>query len=240
MCIEYANLQEQASRNNDAILHGLLEKFTDVITITEKNQNKKIYTIDAKEIIVFDDVLSNTDIEHLNNYCLDSVYKPGHRSDRLNYTKDSRFVSQLSDNDLTTSKVVDYIQRISSQLNLRLHVGNGYINHYGVLTSVSRHTDSSEEHQYTVLFSCNKYWEPTWGGELAFYKDFDIDHTVFEYRPGRVWLFDSRISHKVMPININAQADRYTLAVKCATDPGLAKLKEIYPSKESVKNETVS
>jgi len=217
LCIELANLEEQLGRmgshneieNACVLIRNELYLFKNYVKRFESLQ------ISGKPVYIFDDLLSHSDIEWINSFCLSSKYSPDHRSNQLNYELDSRFACDLNDEDLKNTKLFPAIKQIVETTGLKLAIKNAYINHYSISTSTSRHVDSSDENTYTILVFCNKFWESTWGGEIAFYDDTKQSHTMVEFKPARILVLDSRILHKVMPLTLSAKKDRYTIAIKC-------------------------
>lgn len=234
--IEYANLKEQLERNFSVELSKMCDRLSQELVIQDTVY--KEYTVSSKEIYVFDDLLDPDYIDFLNSFCLNSVYKPGHSSDPDTNESDSRFACIMSKNDLEKSKLISVVEKIARTLNTNIHIGHHYINHYSIMNGVSKHVDSSEPNHMTILLFPNKYWESGWGGEIVFY-DKSEKHSLFEYKPGRVIVFDSRIPHKVMPTTQLAKKSRYSIAIKCSTDLGLDSLKEIYPNILLVRGENV-
>lgn len=213
LCIEYANLREQYNRYQNNDLGYMLAQVQDAL-IQNKNTTTP-HRINGKDVFIFDDLLTNSDIEWINSFCVNSKYTPEHRSNQLNYETDCRFSCSLSDEDLSNTKLFPALRSIVDRTKLKLGVRNAYINHYTISTSTSKHCDSSDDNTFTVLVFCNKYWEQTWGGEIVFYDDKSDLHTMVEYKPARILVFDSRISHKVLPLTFSARKDRYTIAIKC-------------------------
>lgn len=234
--IEYANLKEQylRSKNNQLIdmCDALLNK------LSFYNNTFEQHKIDNKDLFVFDNLLNSSEIEYINQYCLNSLYKPEHSSNEMNYELDSRFVSVMSPDELENSNLLVTIKKISNILNQDLYIGFQYINHYTLNTSVSKHTDSSNSGQYTILIYPNKYWEDTWGGEIAFYDNSKINK-MLDFVPGRVLVFDSRIEHKVMPLTRNSRRDRYSIALKCCVESGLDNFNKAYKVHTKVERENV-
>lgn len=233
VCMEYANLKEQAPRINDLNIHNLCNRLLELILKRNHMKYEEI-EINNKQVIVFDQLIANSDVEFINEFCLNSLYRPEHSSNKLNYEIDSRFTCQMSFDDLQNSRLLPYVQQLARQIGQQIHVGKCYINHYSLLTGVSKHSDSSDQNDLTILVFCNKYWEETWGGEIMFYDDNSVCHRVVEFRPRRVLMFDSRLAHKVLPLTQSARKDRYTIAIKCTTDAGLESFKKIYPSYMSI------
>lgn len=223
--IEYANLREQYQRTQSTDLSQMCDALMQKISLFDQKYEHHI--IDNKDLYIFDTLFESADIEYINQYCLNSVYKPEHSSNDMNYEQDSRFVSFISPNELHQSKLLPAIEKISSFLQKNIYLGYHYINHYTLNTSVSEHCDSSESGHYTILVFPNKYWEDGWGGEIAFYDKGNV-HKLIKFVPGRVIVFDSKLAHKVLPLTRNARKDRYSIAIKCCDDSGLDTFKEIY------------
>lgn len=225
--IEYANLKEQSFRINDTFLFDSCLKLQEkLIDLSEKTSEYEYHSVNDKELYIFDDLLEKYHIDFLYHYCNNSLYKPNHRSN-LSSGADCRFASIISKEEFEETKLLSTISTISSLLKKPLHIGHHYINHYGLLTGVSEHCDADSEGQYTILIFPNNIWNKNWGGEIIFYSE-KIIHSMIEYKPGRVILFDSRISHKVMPLTRDSKSDRFSIAIKCCTDYGLNIFKKIY------------
>lgn len=223
--IEYANLQEQYQRNQDIKLLEMCEALIKKLSLY--NLDFECHSINNKEVYIFDRLFEQADIEFINQFCLNSVYRPEHSSNDMNYEIDSRFVSLMSPDELQQSKIIPALGKISQAMQKDLYLGYQYINHYTLNTSVSEHTDSSEPGHYTVLIFPNKYWEDTWGGELAFFDCGNV-HKLLRFAPGRVIVFDSRLSHKVLPLTRNARKDRYSIAIKCCDESGIKTFSNVY------------
>lgn len=220
--IAYANLKEQANKLNDPILISLLKRYEEASSKIEHE------IVVDKTLNIFDDVVERNHLDWLNTFCLNSKYTCDHASNRLNFEVDSRFVSGLTKSDFLATNLLDVCKEISKRIGMKLYLGNFYINHYTLMTPVSRHTDSSLPHTYTILINCNKFWDDDWGGEIKFYNEFSNVHKIIDFVPGRVIFFDSRIEHKVMPLSSTAKKSRFTIAIKCASEEGLANLKLMY------------
>lgn len=220
--IAYANLKEQSTRTSDLVLHNLLQRFETMSETIGQN------VIEEKKLLIFDDVVERNHLDWLNTYCLNSKYTCDHASNRLNFEVDSRFVSGLSKQDFLATNLLEVCKEISKRIGIKLYLGNYYINHYTLMTPVSRHTDSSLPGTYTILVNCSKFWDDDWGGEIKFYNEFSNVHKVIDFVPGRVMFFDSRIEHKVMPLSPTAKKSRFTIAIKCASEEGLENLKQMY------------
>ena len=54
-----------------------------------------------------------------------------------------------------------------------------------------------------------------WGGQTVFFDDRGNRQKTVEVVPGRIVIFDGRISHTVMPMNIRSSPSyRFTIAIK--------------------------
>ena len=219
--IGYANIKEQALRSNDSTLHNLLDRY-------EQVSNNLEQPVDNKQLIIFDDLIERNHLDLLNTYCLNSKFTCEHSSNQLNVDIDSRFVSGLTRFDFLKTDLGDVCKKIGERVGMKLILGNYYINHYTLMTPVSRHTDSSLPNTYTILVNCNKFWDEAWGGEIKFYNEFSNIHKIIDFTPGRIIFFDSRIEHKVMPLSPSAKKPRFTIAVKCSSPEGLDNLKSMY------------
>lgn len=221
--INYANLMDQSQSLDNPKLKSLLTEYQSALSSTSPVFN------DTKNIIeIYDDLISSSDLDWMHTYCLNSQFTCGHASNPLGYERDSRFSSQITNNNLESSGVLSVVKLVSEQLKQKLYIGNCYINHYQLMTSTSKHTDSALPNTFTILIFCNKYWEEPWGGELKIYKDKSKTHSIIDYVSGRVVIFDSRIEHKVMPLTHAAKKDRFTIAVKCSNIEGLQNLISMY------------
>lgn len=76
------------------------------------------------------------------------------------------------------------------------------------------HVDSRKPGNYTTIFYLNPIWKPEWAGETVFMNDMgDIAHAVLP-KPGRMVLFDGRITHAARAVTRICPAMRVTLMSK--------------------------
>jgi Rps23 Pro-64 3,4-dihydroxylase Tpa1-like proline 4-hydroxylase len=81
------------------------------------------------------------------------------------------------------------------------------------------HTDSRKPGNYTTIFYVNPVWKPEWAGETVFLNDLgDISNAVLP-KPGRVVIFDGRVTHTARALTRICPALRVTLMFK-TTAPG--------------------
>jgi len=233
--INYANLVDQSWSINDTVLDNLILEYQKSLS---SNQEVNIGS-NNKIIEIYDNLINNSDIDWLYTFCLNASYTCEHSSSPLGYEKDSRFSSNMNNDEIKSSGVFQIVKKISETIGEPLYIGNCYINHYQLMTSTARHTDSSFPNTFTVLIFCNKYWEESWGGELKIYEENSNIHKVVDYAPGRVIFFDSRIEHKVLPLTHSAKKDRFTIAIKCSNIGGLANLSNMYGKANILKVDNV-
>lgn len=230
--LNYANLVDQAWGIDDVGINNLIQEYQNSLSVTSSSNEQSQMD---REIKIYDNLIKNSDLDFLHTFCLNANYRCEHGSSPLGYEKDSRFSAKMNHSEISSSGVLDIVKNISNDLGETLYIGNCYINHYQLMTSTGRHTDSSFPNTYTVLIFCNKYWEESWGGELKIYEEDSNINKIIDYVPGRVLLFDSRIEHKVMPLTHSAKKDRFTIAVKCSNIGGMQNLISMYGDKEILK-----
>ena len=81
------------------------------------------------------------------------------------------------------------------------------------------HIDSRTEGNYTTICYVNPMWRPEWAGETVFFNDVgDIVQAVLP-KPGRVIVFDGRVTHAARALSRICPAMRVTLMFK-TTAPG--------------------
>lgn len=76
------------------------------------------------------------------------------------------------------------------------------------------HVDSRKPGNYTTIIYVNPIWKPEWAGETVFLNDLgDIAHAVLP-KPGRIVIFDGRITHAARGLTRICPAMRVTLMFK--------------------------
>lgn len=90
-----------------------------------------------------------------------------------------------------------------------------YCNYAGYGDMLFTHTDCRpDERDLTALWFIAPEWNVEWGGETLFYNSQMDAEAVVSPRPGRLVIFDGRITHAGRPPNRICYAPRYTLAFK--------------------------
>lgn len=94
-------------------------------------------------------------------------------------------------------------------------VYRSYCNHAAYGDMLFTHTDSlPEQDDLTALWFIAPEWNAEWGGETLFFNaEMDVEVAVSP-KPGRLVVFDGRITHVGRPPNRICYAPRYTLAFK--------------------------
>lgn len=174
--------------------------------------------INDKLVYVFDDILEKYQIEELNAFCVESKYTPLHNTSIFTHESDARFVCHLDPLGFASAQLNTIIQKVADNLKTDIYVGMCYINHYGQMAKVGRHTDGNFDNGLTILIFVNYFWESTWGGEIKFTNENAKYNYCINFVPGRVVVFDSRLEHEVLPLTAHAKKDRFSIAIKCLTD----------------------
>lgn len=175
-------------------------------------------SINNKPVYVLDNLLERYQIEDLNTACVTSKYTPMHNTSVFTHEADARFVCHLDPLDFASAELDKIVKDISNNLKTDLYVGMAYINHYGQMAKVGRHTDGAFDNGLTILIFVNYFWESTWGGEIKFYNEGANYNYCIDFVPGRIVVFDSRLEHEVLPLTAHAKKDRFSIALKCLTD----------------------
>ena len=233
--IALANLESQTKNNPDPNLISMLYRYKNKFM---KPNNYEKYVLNSKNIFVFDDFLQKNYIEYLHDACLSANYTVSHATSKFTHSRDERLASYLTKEQFFKMRLDSLLKTISNTTATNLYAGSYYINCYGHMAQTSRHCDSSVEGTITVLVFPNKHWESTWGGEIKFYNEVDKFHYAFDFLPGRVIAFDSQLEHEVLPLTIDAEKMRFSIAIKCSfTEQGYEYLEGCYGKDNIVKIE---
>jgi hypothetical protein len=197
--------------------------------------NYDSYILNNKEIYVFDNFLQKNYIESLHEICLSTTYTLDHGTSSFVYERDSRVVCRFDYERFDKFGLNHVVQNIVNAINKDLYIGNYYINYYPPLTPTYAHTDGACDHTYTILIFPNKFWESHWGGAIRFTNEENKFHYLFDYVPGRVIVFDSRLEHEVLPVTVNSKSARFSIALKCAEEFGLPYLEQCFGAEKIIK-----
>lgn len=233
--IALANLESQTNGNLDPVLISMLDRYRKK---QMKPTNFDRYVLNSKNIFVFDNFLQKNYIEYLHDTCLSGNYTVSHGTSKFTHSRDERIACYLTKDQFYKTRLDSLLKTIANSTGTDLYAGSYYINGYGHMAQTSRHCDSSVEGTITVLIFPNKHWESTWGGEIKFYNEVEKFHYTFDFVPGRVIAFDSQLEHEVLPITIDAEKMRFSIAIKCAyTLQGIEYLKSCYNKENIIKIE---
>ena len=231
--IALANLESQTANNNDTNLISMLDQYKKK---SMKPTNYEKYTLNSKNIFVFDDLLQKNYIEYLHDTCLSANYTVSHGTSKFTHSRDERLACYITKDQFFKVRLDSILKTIATVTRTDFYAGSYYINCYGQMAQTSRHCDSSVEGTITILIFPNKHWESTWGGEIKFYNEVDKFHYAFDFVPGRIIAFDSQLEHEVLPLTIDAQKMRFSIAIKCAvTEQGYEYLEACFGKENIIK-----
>lgn len=101
------------------------------------------------------------------------------------------------------------------QQGVKYRAYRSYCNYAAYGDMLLTHTDCGpQEQDLTALWYIAPEWNVEWGGETLFYNAQMDAEVVVSPKPGRLVIFDGRITHVGRPPNRICYAPRYTLAFK--------------------------
>jgi hypothetical protein len=173
----------------------------------------------GKKIYVFDNVYDYTDRADFKVFAQESLFKATGGSDRLDEHRGRLLLSQFSDDDLNRFGVFlnknNRLDKIFELIGSRQPTRNWLLlsdlstKMYFHADEPSRENSLISQDGFTFLFYVNIEWKDDWGGETLFGTDQCEAELAVSYKPGRVVVFDSTITHKAAPISADAPF-RYT------------------------------
>ena len=181
---------------------------------------EKIDFGDSRDLIIIDGAVTSSQMVHLYYLCCQLPYRITNSSTQeVQSIVDRRLkcdlegVSPLTDSLFKTDSLSEKTikENIDSEKYLYRRT---YVN-LGIHSDVNQiHTDNSIECK-TLLYYANKVWDRHWGGQTVFLDDYGASKKLVDIVPGRIVIFDGRIPHTVMPMNIRATPSyRFTVACK--------------------------
>ena len=174
------------------------------------------HTSKTEKIYVVDNVINYGSQEALFDFCKNSMYSFGHVSSSVNPYDLSRFVSNLTDEELhRTSLDVVFADLVKKYYNKNVKIDRSYINIYFPYTPIAVHSDHHASNAVSFLMFINTQWHVDWAGELHFFND-DLSEITKSVIPkgGRAVVFDSSIAHSARSPSILSPVPRYTLTIK--------------------------
>lgn len=181
-------------------------------------------------IEVFDNILSNDNINQIYNFLANSYYTitnsdRGHDSIDTPFLKlSNRFfyqgkphsnwggISQIMLDSISTFFDPILLTNCLPSLNMQVNVSDPS-------TVDKSHEDFSNGLKgYTILYFANKKWDIDYGGETLFYNNDKEIISAIKPNPGRFVIFDGNLLHSARPPQRHCSYNRYTIAVKFRTD----------------------
>ena len=173
------------------------------------------HSVDGKQIVVFDDVLSAADQVTLHESAATSQYYRQGATERAE-TVVRYWVSPLTPTygrkTFYHHVALAHIRTCVPRITPRLH--QVYINSHGSGEMVYPHVDSVTPEMVTVLLYANREWDTRWGGETVFYNDQSDAVACVTPRPGRMVLMNGSLMHRATPPLRGCSEDRLVLVFK--------------------------
>ncbi len=172
-----------------------------------------IFTMSTGEsIYVYDNVFLPYEMMSISDIVGSSFFVLGTRSYKsVNSTQTTFFQSRYTLNDvekLGFKNNLNYISIFNKHLKNYNRKISTWVNASTYLTDYRFHVDKTDvESGLTQMYYVNEKWDDNWGGETIFKNNNDEVEIAISYKPNRIVLFDSHISHK--PTNLSVTADMY-------------------------------
>ena len=179
------------------------------------------YDVDGKDIYVYDDVFSYSEIKNHYNYTTQlSFYKNNRDDTHINIPQ-----SDLKWNcDFTKEHVQKYglftvyKKRLEFLKNNDVSIVRQYVNCSTFETVDNVHVDGSNI--YTLIHFINFEWNINWFGETIFLNnDFTEIMKSIMLKPGRIILFDGSIPHSARTTSKICPYPRYNIVTKLIIQP---------------------
>lgn len=177
-------------------------------------KHKRITTSSGRFIDIYDDVFPSYLREYHLIFAQRSKYSLGTTTSEIQWQRDKTFFqSVFSKEDLNNFKFHN------DELLLKIQdytVKNCWTIASSPMTQWYFHSDTRIQNtgNISLLYYINTRWEKNWGGETIFSNDEGECEIAVEYKPGRVVIFDSLISHKPAAIGMEADEFRFTLTIQ--------------------------
>ena len=175
---------------------------------------------DGRELYIIDDsVIIDTRLE-IYHMCSQLPYRIGNTSRQdIQDLPDRRLKCNLAVNN----PIIEYLLQEGTEShaaitkvipNEKYVYVRSYVN-LGIHSDICNiHTDKCEDSR-TVLYYANIDWKSNMGGHTIFFDDNGNMKYSVEIKPGRLCIFDGRIPHTVMPMNVRTSPSyRFTVAFK--------------------------
>jgi len=173
------------------------------------------YEIDGRKLVVIDDVLTGSRLDHLASYF---DLAPAQRIESDITGTDTRLWIIPIERDVAERQ--PYVNAIMSEVSEHFPgesfcIERVYCNAISYGDMLYAHRDQRDDaNKLTALLYVNPEWKREWCGETLFFnEDGDAVHAVSP-RPGRVAIFRSSIEHRAGAPSRICNRTRLTLAVK--------------------------
>ena len=170
----------------------------------------------TEKIYVVDNAIDYSGQEALFNFCRNSRYTFGHSASSVSHQDLSRFVSNLTAEELSKTHLHKLFQTLAKKhFDKDVEIDRSYINVYFSNTTTGVHTDDDAPNAVSFLAFANPQWAVDWGGETQFFSDNlqEIRQSIIP-RGGRVVLFNSNIPHSARAPSPLSTVPRFTVTIK--------------------------
>jgi Rps23 Pro-64 3,4-dihydroxylase Tpa1-like proline 4-hydroxylase len=186
-----------------------------------------------QRFVQFDDFLPAAQLETVQQFFQSKVFWTfGWQSDRENvpfshwnhdFLKTHRANQDNSEDQLLSDPELAPISDLWRKLKAEHLQGHALVRCYANAHTFGvegyPHVDSRKPGNYTTIVYINPIWKPEWAGETVFLNDAgDIFQAVLP-KPGRITIFDGRVTHAARGLSRICPAMRVTLMFK-TTAPG--------------------
>lgn len=170
----------------------------------------------TEEIYVVDNAVNYSNQEALYGFCKNSAFRFGHSASSVHPQDLSRFVSNLTPEELSVTKLdALFLTLVKDKYKRDVKIDRSYINVYFPYTPTATHTDDYVDDAITFIIYANPMWQADWAGETQFFTDdlHDIKKSVLP-KGGRVVIFNSSIPHIARAPSVLCPVPRFTLTIK--------------------------
>jgi len=177
----------------------------------------------GENIHIFDNVFNSCETQRIRSYVETSVYKLGRVSfPTINLDQTSFFQSMYTSEDMEKLEFnkSNNVNNIFKNYLVQQHIARQWVNVATHLTDYRFHTDSLYPGNKTLMYYVNTKWDSDWGGETLFKNTNGELEKAVEFKPNRMVLFDSHLSHKPTQTSINADMYRFIMVMQFIHIPG--------------------
>mgnify|MGYP001161301106 FL=1 len=175
---------------------------------------------EGRSVTVIDGAVNLSILSNLYYLCTQLPYRIGNSSCReIQGIVDKRLKCDLEPNHPIVELLLH--EGSPSEHAIKKYVTSDKYCFVRAYANLGIHSDVNEIHidhqtdSKTILYYPNKSWKTHWGGQTMFLDDDGSCKKLVEIIPGRIVIFDGRIPHTVMPLNIRSTPSyRFTVALK--------------------------